>query len=75
MTNYYNLKFFSNTMSYKTKHLKNKHHRILVALVCVCTILLQNVFFACTQTKEPKYEKIVLSDTFHGEGSCIGDFN
>ena len=62
-------------MSYKSKHLKNNHHRIMVALVCMSTILLQNVFFACTQTKEPKYEKIVLSDTFHGEGSCIGDFN
>jgi len=27
------------------------------------------------QTKTPKYKKIVLSDKFHAEGSCIGDFN
>ena len=27
------------------------------------------------QTKVPKYKKIVLSDKFHAEGSCIGDFN
>ena len=47
----------------------------MVVLVCVSTLFLQNVFFACTQTKVPKFEKIVLSDKFHGEGSCIGDFN
>ena len=27
------------------------------------------------QSKTPKYQKIVLSDKFHAEGSCIGDFN
>jgi len=27
------------------------------------------------QTKVPRYKKIVLSDKFHAEGACIGDFN
>jgi hypothetical protein len=27
------------------------------------------------QTKVPKYKTIVVSDKFHAEGSCIGDFN
>jgi len=27
------------------------------------------------QTKIPKFKKFVLSDKFHAEGSCIGDFN
>ena len=27
------------------------------------------------QTKAPKYKKIILSDKFHAEGACIGDFN
>ena len=31
--------------------------------------------FSAAQTKVPKYKKIVLSDKFHAEGSCIGDFN
>jgi len=31
--------------------------------------------FAAAQTKEPKYKKIVLSDTFFAEGSYYGDFN
>jgi len=31
--------------------------------------------FSVAQTKVPKYKKIVLSDKFHAEGSCIGDFN
>jgi hypothetical protein len=33
------------------------------------------VSLAEAQTKIPKYKKIVLSDKFHAEGSCIGDFN
>jgi len=31
--------------------------------------------FAVAQTKEPKFKKIVLSDTFFAEGSYYGDFN
>jgi len=33
------------------------------------------VSIAEAQTKVPKFKKIVLSDKFHAEGSCIGDFN
>jgi hypothetical protein len=33
------------------------------------------VAVAEAQTKRPKYKKIVVSDKFHAEGSCIGDFN
>ena len=50
----------------------------MAIIICLFAILLQSVFFACTETKEikaPKYEKLILSNTFHGEGSCIGDFN
>jgi len=33
------------------------------------------ISLAEAQTKVPKYKKIVLSNKFHAEGSCIGDFN
>jgi hypothetical protein len=33
------------------------------------------VSLAEAQTKMPKFKKIVISDKFHAEGSCIGDFN
>ena len=33
------------------------------------------VSLAEAQTKAPKFQKIVISDKFHAEGSCIGDFN
>ena len=33
------------------------------------------VSVAEAQPKVPKYTKIVVSDKFHAEGSCIGDFN
>ena len=28
-----------------------------------------------SQAQVPKWEKIIVSDKFHAEGSCIGDFN
>jgi len=31
--------------------------------------------FAVAQTQSPRWQKIVLSDKFHAEGSTIGDFN
>ena len=60
---------YINTMCNQSRHFT----RIMVILMCVFTILLQNVSFA--QTKAPKFKKIVLSDKFNAEGSCIGDFN
>jgi len=33
------------------------------------------VSLAEAQTKLPKWKKIVITDKFHAEGSCIGDFN
>ena len=41
-------------------------------------LLLVPFFIVCvseTVLAQPKYKKIVVSDKFHAEGSCIGDFN
>ena len=45
---------------------------------CLPLLLIISIFtvsLAEAQTKVPKYKKTVLSDKFHAEGSCIGDFN
>jgi len=41
--------------------------------ICVSETVLAQVVLA--QAKMPKYKKIIVSDQFHAEGSCIGDFN
>ena len=41
----------------------------------VFVLLVFAVETTSAQTKVPKYKKIVLSDKFHAEGACIGDFN
>ena len=41
---------------------------ISFALVCAAES-------ASAETKTPRWEKIILSDKFHAEGACIGDFN
>jgi len=38
-------------------------------------LVLVPFFAASIAEAQPKYQKIVLSDKFHAEGSCIGDFN
>ena len=43
----------------------------LFLLVSVFTLCLSEISLA----QGPKWKKIVLSDKFHAEGSCIGDFN
>ena len=46
--------------------------RYLIPFILVSFL---TVSFAEAQIAVPKYKKIVVSDKFHAEGSCIGDFN
>ena len=49
--------------------------RFLSLLFLVSFSLVFAAEFSAAQTNLPKFKKIVLSDKFHAEGSCIGDFN
>jgi hypothetical protein len=49
--------------------------RYLSFLVCVSFFTLSIAETTVAQPNVPKYKKIVLSDKFHAEGACIGDFN
>lgn len=49
--------------------------RILVLFVVIPFFVSSFSGFVSAQSKTPQYKKIVVSDKFHAEGACIGDFN
>ena len=51
----------------------NMRYLSLFLLVPFFTVCVSEISLA--QTKVPRFKKIVISEKFHAEGSCIGDFN